>query len=53
MKKAPGAPKRGKSAYICYTIAKRAEVKEQMGPEAKVRAAPAALALLGVGRVMP
>lgn len=38
MKKAPGAPKRGKSAYICFTMAKRDEVKRQLGPEAKVGA---------------
>lgn len=38
MKKAPGAPKRGKSAYICFTMAKRDEVKRQLGPDAKVGA---------------
>lgn len=35
-KKAPGAPKRGKSAYIIYCCEKRGEVKAQMPPDAKV-----------------
>lgn len=35
-KKAPGAPKRGKSPYICFTMEKRAEIKEQLPEEAKV-----------------
>jgi hypothetical protein len=36
MKKAPLAPKRAKSPYICFSMAKRAEVKEQMEGSAKV-----------------
>jgi hypothetical protein len=34
-KKDPNAPKRGKSAYIFFCSAKRAEVKEDLGDEAK------------------
>jgi hypothetical protein len=34
-KKDPNAPKRGKSAYIFFCAAKRAEVKEELGEEAK------------------
>jgi len=35
-KKAPQAPKRSKSPYICFSTVKHKEIKESMGPEAKV-----------------
>lgn len=37
MKKNPDAPKRGKSAYILFSIERREIVKEQLGPDAKVQ----------------
>lgn len=37
MKKNPDAPKRGKSAYILYSIERRDIVKESLGPDAKVQ----------------
>merc|ERR1711868_97410 len=37
MKKNPDAPKRGKSAYILYSIERRDIVKEALGPDAKVQ----------------
>lgn len=35
-KKAPGAPKRGKSPYILFSMDKREEIKEQLPKDAKV-----------------
>ncbi|RHY01329.1 hypothetical protein DYB36_000818 [Aphanomyces astaci] len=35
-KKAPGAPKRGKSPYILFSMDKREEIKSTMAPNAKV-----------------
>ncbi|DAZ98838.1 TPA: hypothetical protein N0F65_000994 [Lagenidium giganteum] len=35
-KKAPGAPKRGKSPYIMFSMEKREEIKAQLPPDAKV-----------------
>jgi high mobility group protein B2 len=35
-KKAPGAPKRGRSAYVLYSIAKREEIKASLPEDAKV-----------------
>lgn len=35
-KKAPGAPKRGRSPYICFTMEKRLEIKASLPPTAKV-----------------
>lgn len=37
MKKNPDAPKRGKSAYILFSIERREIVKENLGPDAKVQ----------------
>ena len=34
--KDPNAPKRFKSSYICFSIAKQQEIKEMLGPDAKV-----------------
>ena len=36
MKRAPLAPKRAKSPYICFSMAKRAEIKEQLPANARV-----------------
>lgn len=36
MRKAPHAPKRFKSSYICFFMAKQAEIKEALGSEATV-----------------
>ena len=36
LKKAPNAPKRGKSAYILFSVDKRPEVKAMLPPDAKV-----------------
>jgi len=36
MRKAPQAPKRFKSSYICFFIAKQTEIKESLGEEANV-----------------
>uniref|UniRef100_A0A6U5FYY9 HMG box domain-containing protein n=1 Tax=Corethron hystrix TaxID=216773 RepID=A0A6U5FYY9_9STRA len=35
-KKAPQAPKRSKSPYICFSTVKHKEIKDTMGPDAKV-----------------
>lgn len=34
--KDPNAPKRFKSSYICFSVAKQQEIKEMLGPDAKV-----------------
>lgn len=36
MRKAPHAPKRFKSSYICFFMAKQGEIKESLGDEATV-----------------
>jgi hypothetical protein len=36
LKKAPDAPKRFKSAYICFVMDKMEEVKKSSSPDAKV-----------------
>lgn len=36
MRKAPQAPKRFKSSYICFFIAKQPEIKEELGEDANV-----------------
>ena len=36
MRKAPHAPKRFKSSYICFFMAKQGEIKEELGDEATV-----------------
>lgn len=37
LKKAPEAPKRFKSAYICYVMHKMDEMKQSLEPDIKVR----------------
>ena len=44
-KKAPGAPKRGKSPYILFSMDKREEVKEKLPSDAKVTDVMKAIAL--------
>uniref|UniRef100_A0A7S2HFZ5 HMG box domain-containing protein n=1 Tax=Helicotheca tamesis TaxID=374047 RepID=A0A7S2HFZ5_9STRA len=36
LKKAPQAPKRFKSSYICFSVAKQDEAKEELGPHPRV-----------------
>ena len=36
MRKAPHAPKRFKSSYICFFMAKQGEIKEALGEDANV-----------------
>ena len=36
MRKAPHAPKRFKSSYICFFMAKQGEIKEALGDDANV-----------------
>lgn len=36
LRKAPQAPKRFKSSYICFFMAKQAEIKEELGDKATV-----------------
>lgn len=36
LKKAPQAPKRFKSSYICFFMAKRPEIKQQLGAQASM-----------------
>jgi hypothetical protein len=36
LRKAPQAPKRFKSSYICFFVAKQAEIKQELGEAASV-----------------
>ena len=36
LRKAPGAPKRFKSSYICFFMAKQPEIKEILGEKASI-----------------
>jgi hypothetical protein len=36
LKKAPQAPKRFKSSYICFFMAKRPEIKQELGTKASM-----------------
>lgn len=40
LKKAPDAPKRFKSAYICYVMHKMEEMKQSVEPDMKVETQP-------------